>query len=473
MDRSHPEYAEAVRFLYDRINYEKTKAPKYDQKNYPLARMEKLLEVLGNPQKAAPIIHVAGTKGKGSVSWFISEILRDEGYKVGLYTSPHLEHIEERFCIQGLPIQPVELIDAVGNLRESLRTWDELRFGAPTFFELTTAIAWSLFQKARTDFNVIEVGLGGRLDSTNVCESLIAIITSISFDHQAQLGNTIPEIAREKAGIIKPGVEVIHGVRDPVASKVIEEIANSKGCKIWRIGKEFDPRATQPYAGDTRTATPKDSSCQLFDYTSPAGQPGIIPYSNLSLRMLGEHQIDNGGIAIAACQKLTELGTSIGEEAIRKGLRETQVSSRIEVVQTSPTVVLDAAHNVASTIALIKTLKERFDARKRTIVFASSKDKDYPAMLQLHLQYADRLILTQFKNNPRFTPVEILEETARNLATGYPSVEILSVADAEQGTDFVLERAQFDELICFTGSFFLSVEVRTYLEGGLRLKTKD
>ncbi|AMV35500.1 Folylpolyglutamate synthase [Pirellula sp. SH-Sr6A] len=450
MDRSQPEYAEAIRYLYDRLNYEKTTDRPYTQQHYRLARMEALLESLGNPQSAAPVIHISGTKGKGSVAWLTAESLRRAGRRVGLYTSPHLEQLEERFVVNGVPVSPTQLVGAIDSIRKKLESWDESQLGIPTFFELTTAIAWFLFRELGCDVNVMEVGLGGRLDSTNVCRSLISVITSISFDHQAQLGNTIESIASEKAGIIKPGSHVIHGARHPDARRVIRDQAQSQRSELWELGTDFECHE-QP------------KTAQQFDFQVHVAGNGLNGVPGVRLLMLGRHQMDNGSLAIAVCQKLNTFGWEIPESAYRQALEETQIPSRIELVSRQPDIIVDAAHNIASISSLIEALQTAYPTQKKTIVFASSKDKDYIAMLHQLMGFADQLIVTQYSNNPRFVPVELLEEEAKKAKVEFPKVDVLSATDSGIAMEYVRSQPQRDGLICFTGSFFLAAEVREAL----------
>lgn len=459
MDRSQPEYAEAIRYLYDRLNYEKTIDRPYTQQHYRLARMEALLGAIGNPQSASPVIHIAGTKGKGSVAWLTAESLRHAGYRVGLYTSPHLEHLEERFVIDGEQVSPEALVRAITSIRQLLSTWDEAQYGPPTFFELTTAIAWLLFRDSQCDVNVIEVGLGGRLDSTNVCQSLISVITSISFDHQAQLGNTIESIATEKAGIIKHGCHVIHGARHPDARRVIRDRSLSLGCPLWELGADFECQVTLPAASQGLAA-------QAFDFQVLQPQPGLKEIKEVALKMMGKHQADNGSLAIAICQKLNTLGWSIPDASIRKSLLETQVSSRIEIVSRNPEIIVDAAHNVASIASLIDALRSTFPKKMRTIVFASSKDKEFESMIFQLMGFANQIILTQYANNPRFVPVESLEEIALRANKEFPHVRVLSSPNSETAVRYVRSLDLENHFICFTGSFFLAAEVRELLRNG-------
>ncbi|XZE19634.1 bifunctional folylpolyglutamate synthase/dihydrofolate synthase [Pirellulaceae bacterium SH449] len=462
MDHTDPKYVEAVRFLLDRVNYEKTTNQPYNQRTYRLARMERLLELLGNPQNTAPIVHVAGSKGKGSVSWLVAESARAAGYKVGLYTSPHLVHLEERFVINGSAISPESLCSAVEAVRAAAAPTNFPDLEGPTFFELTTAIAWLLFRDAKTDLNVIEVGLGGRLDSTNVCQSLVSVITSISFDHQAQLGRTIAEIAGEKAGIIKPNQHTIAGARHPDARQVIRAKAIENQSQIWELGRDFDclsisPQESKMEETGKETKTAPIESWQM-EYLSLFHTAGIQSLSKINVGMLGRHQADNGAIAIACCQKLNQLGWSIPESAMRTALEHTRVPCRIQQVNDSPKLILDTAHNVASISSLTSTLKETFGTVRTTYVFSCSKDKEYEAMLELLMGAADELVLTQYTTNPRYVPLELLESVAQSMSPRFPKTKIVSSANPRDALDYAMSKASPEDLIVCTGSFFLAAE---------------
>jgi dihydrofolate synthase/folylpolyglutamate synthase len=463
MDRSDRNYADAVRFLLDRVNFEKTTNQPYNQRTYRLARMERLLELLGNPQDSAPIVHVAGSKGKGSTAWLIAESARAAGYQVGLYTSPHLVHLEERFVVNGTAITPEMLCYAVDAVRTAATPENFADSEGPTFFELTTAIAWLIFREAKTDLNVIEVGLGGRLDSTNVCKSLISVITSISFDHQAQLGNTISAIATEKAGIIKPSQHTIAGARHPDARQVIRATALERESQLWELGRDFDCLSNPPY----EYATPENANASPqwgMDYLSLFNTAGIEPLSKIHIGMPGRHQSDNGAIAIACCQKLNQLGWSIPESSIRSSLRNTQVPCRIQRIRSLPTLILDTAHNVASISSLTTTLQETYGSRRKCYVFSCSKDKEYEAMLEILMRSADRIVLTQYTTNPRFVPLEVLETVAQTMKSRFPNVEVLSAPYPEEAINYALKTSKPDDVIVCTGSFFLAAEYYANLQ---------
>jgi dihydrofolate synthase/folylpolyglutamate synthase len=460
MDRLNLNYVHAVRYLYDRINYEKNLDRPYDQRSYRLARMEYFLKELGNPHLAAPVIHVAGTKGKGSVSWLIAETLRRSGRRVGLYTSPHLMDLEERFVIDGVPCTPAELVSGIEKLKEAASATTNTSHGMPTFFEMTTALAWMLFSHRKTDVNVIEVGLGGRLDSTNVCQSSLAVITSISFDHQQQLGNTIELIATEKAGIIKEKVPVICGARHPDARQVVRSRCLGTHSDLWQIGVDFDSEITPLAIPLQKKSHSENTPASQLEFHSLNPTLPIKQLSNAAVRMPGKHQGDNSAVAIAVWNRLNADGWNLPEQPLRDAIAETQLCCRVEVVSSAPLTIVDTSHNVASIAALLDAIRDHFMPSKITFIFACSKDKEYETMLQQVLGVAHRLIVTQFQTNPRAVPVERLEELAKSYVEQHPGVEVLSAPSSEQAVEYATRSATENELICITGSFFLAAETR-------------
>ena len=469
MQRSDQRYQDTLCFLLDRVNFEKSTDRACTKNNFQLARMAYLLELLENPQLAAPVIHVAGTKGKGSVCWLLAEAFRHNGLRTGLFTSPHLVDLEERFAIDSQAIEPGELVEIVDQIRAADRLCSDSPHGQPTFFELTNAIGWLAFRNHKTQVNVIEVGLGGRLDSTNVCEPELCIITSISYDHQLQLGNTLAEIAGEKAGIIKPNIPVICGARTPEASKVIQSRAEHQGSELLQLGRDFDARWTPD---------PKSLRARL-DYTEYeyAGHPQGKQTSfeqPANVRMLGKHQCENAAIAMRAWRKLKQLGWDLQDRAIAESLAQTQVPARLEVLGLDPTWILDSAHNEASIDALVDALESYFPSRPKTILFACAKDKKAPEMLERLVASVDRIVLTQFRSNPRFTPVEKLLEIANSLVSKARRADqrvatILSCNDLPGALELVGQSAGYRSqtndpsmVYVITGSFFIASEAKAY-----------
>lgn len=413
-----------------------------------------------------PIVHVAGTKGKGSTSALVGSILHAAGYEVGLFSSPHLENIEERFAVNGLPCTAEELVALVDQLRPVVAAMDQEASTtadsslSPTYFELTTAIALLHFAQRRVDVAILEVGLGGRLDSTNVCQPAVAVITSISFDHTKQLGNTLGEIAAEKAGIIKPGVPVLCGPLDTEPRGVIAEIAKQHGCRMIESGRDFSHTYEPPARLDD---VPR---CGLLNFLSTFAEEPIT-LTNLPLRLLGRHQAENASLAVATCIELRRQGWSISPEAIRAGLEELALPARVEIVGRNPTVVLDVAHNVASAEALVDVLTTSFTETARILVLAATKDKDVPGIVRVLLPHFSHVIVTQYQENPRAVPTARLGAIVRTELSQITPLSKTIVHERVQATDALQLAMQFaagletsTAMICITGSFFIAAELR-------------
>jgi dihydrofolate synthase / folylpolyglutamate synthase len=332
--------------------------------------------------------------------------------------------------------------------------------GRPTYFEITTAMAMIQFARRRVDAAVVEVGMGGRLDSTNVCQPAVSVITTISFDHMKQLGNTLASIAREKAGIIKPGVPVVSGVVDIEPREVIAATARQRGSRLVQLGEHFECSYQPPR--DVQLAELHGR----MDYWPSV--PNLEPaYRELELGLLGRHQAANAAVAIAAVAELRGLGWTVPEGAVREGLAGARWPARVEVVARRPTVVVDAAHNTASIASLLTTLDESFAARRRWLVFATTQDKPVGEMLAQLLPRFDGVVLTRYLNNPRYVPVDELRAIAcqnaksMNGGVSLATDDWLHTADTPQGAwSIVTGRATTDDLICITGSFFLAAEMR-------------
>lgn len=466
------DYEAALGFLYGRIDYERTPTIPYQEGHLKLERMQTLLQLIGDPQKQLPVIHVAGSKGKGSTATMIAAILTAAGKSIGLYTSPHLDRLEERICIDGTMCTTAELVELVDVLRPAVdemdrhasRTQDD--HGQPTYFEIVTALAMLHFQRKNVDYGVLEVGLGGRLDSTNVCNPIVTVITSISLDHTIQLGNTLASIAREKAGIVKPRVPLVNGVRDGVGRQVIEEVAAERGSPSVILGVDFDfkyyPRSSR--RGDMADATVTTARTAItgnLDYLPSNSLLGASLFE-MRLGMLGQHQAANAAIATTAIRLLAKDGEQASESAIRAGISGAQCPARTDLISTNPTVVLDGAHNDASIGALLSVLDESFGGRPRIIVFGSTRGKDIRGMLSLIEDSCEHLLFTQYHDNPRSHPVEQLVEVFSSLSTTQqsrrPSIQVWP--DPHDAWRAACNIATTDHVICITGSFFLAAELR-------------
>lgn len=437
----------ALDFLYGRIDYERTKPVSYGPATLKSERMRELLERLGNPHHELPVVHVAGTKGKGSTAGMVAAALTAADYRTGMFSSPHLERVEERIAVDGRPQQTSELVALAEQLRPHVEAMD--RGGeqaAPTYFELSTAMAFMQFRQARVDVAVLEVGMGGRLDSTNICQPAVSVITSISFDHTQQLGNTLAAIAGEKAGIIKPGVPVVSGVTQPEPRDVIRAVAARHGSRLIELDREFEFRYTPPRS---LNATASTGQIDYFDRLASRDLTGV------AVAAIGRHQAANAALAIATLTTLSDHGWIVPEVAIRRGLATFVCPARVEVLSRGPTVILDTAHNVASVEALLQTLQESFDPARRVLLFATTQDKDYAGMLEHLLPHFEQSIFTRYQTNPRGVPVEQLA----SVADGSP-VQYTCCATPADAWRELRKIAQPNDLVCIAGSFYFAAEMR-------------
>jgi dihydrofolate synthase/folylpolyglutamate synthase len=412
-------YEEALAWWFGRINYEVRAATPRDLK---LERMRAVLQRLGNPQDRLRLVHVTGTKGKGSTCAMLAAVAQAAGYRVGLFTSPHLEHVSERVQVDGVPISAQELTARLAEVRPAVEAVE--RHGPPvTFFEISTAVGFLHFLYRRCELAIIEVGLGGRYDSTNVCLPLVSVITNIGYDHMNQLGPTLEAIAYQKAGIIKRGVPVVSGEQQAGPREVIRAVAAQQGAPLFEVGLR-ERQAAQRYR----------------------------------LGLCGEHQRDNAAVALLTLECLRQVGFHLPEVAVRRGLAQVFWPARIECLRRQPTVILDTAHNVPSIQALLHTLRSHWPVSgRRHLIFAVSADKEYPQMLQLLAEYFDVFYLTKYGNNPRCVPPERLAEL---LANSHPQRIFRLFPSSQAAWEAAWTAADPRDLICITGSVFLAGELQ-------------
>jgi dihydrofolate synthase / folylpolyglutamate synthase len=433
---------DAFAFWYSLINYEHNSPTPHDLK---LDRMRTLLARLGNPQDRLRIVHVAGTKGKGSTSAMLAAVLRQAGYRTGLFTSPHLCRVEERFQVDGSSITADELTTLLNEVRQAVG-------GSPhpaiTFFEAATAVGFLHFMRRRVDAAVVEVGLGGRLDSTNVCRPVVTVITSISLDHMRQLGGSITAIAVEKAGIIKSGRPTVSGATAPEARPVVERICRERGSALRQLGVDFHCKYESGRIGEPAERRPRMQATT---------RERVWPWMELNL--LGEHQADNAALVVACVEELRAQGWTISDAATAAGLAGTIWPARMEVLGRRPLVVLDCAHNPASAEALTQTLLTSFPPCRRLLVFAGSSDKDIGGMFRVLAPHFAHVFLTPYLGSARSTPPEQLADLWR-AAGGAAAILCRAPADAWKSAR---RMANADDLICVTGSIFLAGEMRPLL----------
>jgi len=433
------EYNKALDYLYSFVDYSLKHSSELAKAEFNLDRMFALMDELGNPQNTYPIIHVAGTKGKGSVSALCASALGAGGYKIGLYTSPHLLDYCERIQVNGEPISHELMVELVEEIKPAVAKVPFL-----TTFEITTALGFLAFARKGCNAAVIEVGLGGRLDATNIVTPKVSVITSLSYDHTAVLGDTLAKIAGEKAGIIKDGVPVVSSPQQPEALEVLERVVGEKGCEFTLIGKDINFEKIKSSL-DGQSIRILDN---LRHLTLRQAQGNAL---NLQLPLLGDHQIENSAVAYAAL-KASEI--KLSDESIQKGFSKVKWRARFEIARNEPPVIFDSAHNADSFIKLRQTLDEYFPDKQVYLIFGASEDKNIPEMFGAMKPRIKRLIVTR-ADHPRALEVERILELAKQ--AGIESEAVSPVASAFERA---LENAANDgSIVLSAGSMFVTAEV--------------
>ena len=398
-----------------------------------LSTIRRILKGLGNPQDNFSCIHVAGTNGKGSVASALASILNTSGYKTGLYTSPHLVRFNERITVRNRPVSNdhvVESYNAVKRVHCGNRE--------PTFFEFTTAMAFYEFGRQKVDWAVIETGMGGRLDATNIIKPALSIITNISVEHREYLGNTIAQIAGEKGGIIKSHTPVVTGIKQKRAISVVKEIAKRKSAPFFLLGNDFKVRRN------------KSGSFTYF------GMDNI--WRNLQTGLLGNYQVDNAALVVAACEVLNKKKAGISIKSIKDGLTNNSWPGRLEVVSKDPFILLDGAHNLIAARNLSNYLSNNLSNRNITLVIGILDDKPYKAMLKSLLPICKKAIMTSPKIDRALAP-ERLSAVAENFIA-----DITIIPDVGEAVRYAVKTALTDDAICIAGSLYLVGEAKEVLE---------
>lgn len=410
-----------------------------------LATARHLLHALGDPQRDFASVHLAGTNGKGSTAAMIASALQASGYRVGLYTSPHLNHFTERIRIDGAPIPDEAVAPLVAEIRESLSRTPLTGETMPTFFEFTTAMAFLAFARAAVDVAVVEVGMGGRLDATNLLDPLVAVLTPVDYDHQAFLGSTLGQIAGEKAGILKPRVPAVVGPQAAEAQEVIEQTARAVGAPLRQMDREF--------AVAVREA---DLAGTTFDYSGPRWS---LPGARVGLA--GRHQAINAAMALAALEALNEQGVRIDGEAVRRGLAAARWEGRLEVLGEHPLLLLDGAHNPGAARALRQALVELVLPRVRRCHFLLGilGDKDVAGILAELLPLAGQVIVTA-PDSPRAMPPERLAAEA-----GRWTDQVAICRTVAEALETAKSLTDPQDALCITGSLYTVGEARAILVG--------
>ena len=433
-------YQSALDYLYSFVDYSLKQASELAKADFNLNRMYALMAELGNPQNTYPLIHVAGTKGKGSVSALCAAALRAAGYKTGLYTSPHLQDFCERIQVDGQPISHADLAALVDEIKPAVARVPKL-----TTFELTTALGFLYFARQGASAAVIEVGLGGRLDATNIVTPRVSVITSLSYDHTAVLGDTLTLIAGEKAGIIKPGVPVVSSPQKEEARVVLEKVSAERGCKLTLVGRDLTFELIS-HSLDGQTFRLKDDPLT----GTSEGKEQI----EFRIPLLGEHQGENAATAYAA---LKASGLDVNEGSIRQGFLDVDWPGRFEIARKqNPTLIFDSAHNQDSFEKLTTTLQTYFPGCKVTLIFGVSEDKHLIEMLTAIRPLLGRVIATQ-ADHPRALEPEKIVEAVRQLG-----VDAEAAAPVETALKRALDLSQKDgSIVISAGSIFVTAEAKT------------
>jgi dihydrofolate synthase / folylpolyglutamate synthase len=432
-------YQEALQYLNRFVNLEKKNVYDYNL-SCKLDRMRRLCSILGDPQDAVRAIHVAGTKGKGSTSVMIQSILKNSGFKTGLYTSPHLASFRERIRIDDELISESD----VGSILDTLKAAvDEMGGDEPSFFEIYTALAYLYFKAEGADFAVYETGLGGRLDATNVVEPLVCAITPISYDHTGILGDTLEKIAYEKAGIIKNDNICVSAPQDPEALSVIEKVCKEKDAELVLVGRDIKfSELSASGEGEVFSVT------ALFE-----------KYENLHMKMLGFHQVVNAAVAIGVIEGLRLSGVSVGKPAIKRWIGSVTWPGRLEVVRKrSPRIILDGAQNKASADALARSVRKLFKYGKLILVLGVSKDKDIKGMLKELVPISDTIILTKSEIADR-----AMDPAAIHGLITPKSKDVIITRDVKDALGKAIRKAGPSDLVLVTGSLFVVGQARKIL----------
>ncbi len=432
-------YSRAIKFLQSLEDYEKSPGVAYSAVNYDLRRMEILLDRLGNPHKGRKTIHIAGTKGKGSTAAMISSVLFSAGYRTGLFTSPHLVSWQERIAVNGRPISQKSFARLMAAIAQHVNAINrEARFGKLTTFEVVTALAFLYFREKNIDCQVLETGLGGRLDATNVVDPDVCIITSISLDHTQVLGNTLAQIAGEKAGIIKSGCTVISAPQKPEAMKVIQDKCSRSGDDLIKVGGDI---TWEPLDGNLKMQRFRVHG-RLQDYV-------------LKIPLLGDFQMENAAVSLAALEVLQQQGFDLKCTDIVRGFSGVKWPARMQILETSPLLIVDGAHNSYSVGKVIESIKKHLSYKRVLVIFGCSRDKDVQGMAAELAGFADRIILTG-SSHPRAAKISILVPAFKKAV-----VSVETALNPGEALSMALSMAGPKDLILATGSLFLAADILT------------
>jgi len=442
--RSIRTYDSALKYLYAQTDYEQMMRVRYNRDTFNLNRMNLLLKKLGDPHKDIRAVHIAGTKGKGSTATMLATMLTACGHKVGLYLSPHICDIRERITINGSMISQAELTRLICGIEPHI---EKMSRNKPTFFEIFTALAFCHFVKQEVDIAVIETGLGGRLDSTNVLRPAVVGLTSISLDHMHQLGSTISQIAKEKAGVFKPDTPAVSVPQGPEAKRVLMKVASGTKAKLMFTGEDIE--------FSYRVESSRQKGCHTrVCLTTPQSR-----FEHLPVPVLGEHQALNCGLALALLDQLKLQGLAVDDEKAMQGLAGVYLPGRMEMLLENPRLLVDGAHNAASVLALMRAVGQHIPYDSMVMIFGCAGDKDIDGMMRQMTTGADKVIFTKSSNNPRAAEPADLAARYEELSDRVAQVTD-NLRDALRIAGSAVSR---EDIIVLCGSFYLVGEAKALL----------
>jgi dihydrofolate synthase/folylpolyglutamate synthase len=438
-------YQEALDYIYSYVDYSVERSYRYSADVFELQRVCDLLDSLGNPQDKFSSFHIAGTKGKGSVSAMIASILQAANYRTGLYTSPHLIRFNERIRVDGSDISDDDLVATLEQMKPHIEAIEEL-----TVYEIVTALAFTYFAEQGVEVASIEVGLGGRLDATNVIQPLVSVITSLSYDHMHLLGDRLSDIALEKAGIIKSGIPVVLAPQQLEAEHVVITEAEKHGARLVRVGKDwlFAPGSRRLH-GQSLYVWSADEQALMDAYVDSAGEDEWSP-PRYQIPLLGYHQVINAAVAYAALMEAKHLGLKLPDDAVREGFQDVHWPGRFQILNGDPVIVVDSAHNRDSALKLRLALDDYYPGQPVTMIFGASADKDIEGMLSELLPRVTRLLVTR-ADHPRAEEPEVLERVAHSHGVRVETQEPIA-----QAMNRAIEIARPGEVILICGSLFVA-----------------
>ncbi|MBI4278317.1 MAG: bifunctional folylpolyglutamate synthase/dihydrofolate synthase, partial [Armatimonadetes bacterium] len=432
-------YDEAIDYIFGLLTGRPRGVPQYAP--LKLERMRHLCRLLGHPERQFPAVLVAGTKGKGSTCAMIAAMAQAAGYRVGLYTKPHLVDFRERIRVDGEMIPPDDLAALTGEVRDAVIRGQGGPGWPPTYFEVAAALAFCHFARRAVDLAVVEVGIGGRLDAANVVEPRVSVITTIDYDHAELVGTTLRQIAMEDAGIIRPRGRVVTATQRVPALEVLEQTSAVRGARLIRVGRHIRYRTER---------------------SSPAGVHVTVwgerqVYRDLFVPLVGRHQALNAAVAVGAVEALAAAGFAVAEAAVRSGLASLRWPARIEIVRHRPTVIVDVAHNPVSFRALRAALDETFPGQRVVLVIGLLGSRDLDGMARIIGPRAATVVATR-AHDPRAQPASAVAAAFRPWCAAVEVVE-----DPVNAVEFALRTAAAGDLICVTGSFHVAGPVRDHL----------